>query len=93
MPRDISSIHFGHSVLPTSIATGEPSVRPWRMPAWIVTSSCSNCIRGPAAVAESPTAELGLDIVLGDRQAGGKSFDDDDERGAVGLPGGQRIGA
>jgi hypothetical protein len=25
---DISSIHFGHSVLPTSIATGEPSVRP-----------------------------------------------------------------
>ena len=29
---DISSSHLGHSVLAISMATGEPRVRPWRIP-------------------------------------------------------------
>ena len=44
---DISCSHFGHSVLPISMATGDPRVRPWRMPASRITSSASNRIRGP----------------------------------------------
>ena len=44
---DISSVHFGHSVLAISIATGEPSVRPWRMPPSRVISSASKRMRGP----------------------------------------------
>ena len=39
--------HFGHSVLPTMIATGEPRVRPCRTPPRKVTSSRSNFIRAP----------------------------------------------
>ncbi len=44
---DISSCHFGHSVLWMTIETGEPSVSPWRMPPRISTSSRSKRIRGP----------------------------------------------
>ncbi len=39
--------HFGHSELPTRMATGLPSVTPWRTPPRISTSSCSNDIRAP----------------------------------------------
>ena len=46
-PGDISSSHLGHSVLAISMATGEPRVRPWRMPPTRVTSSASKRIRGP----------------------------------------------
>jgi len=38
---------LGHSVLPTRIATGLPSVTPCRTPAVISASSCSNFIRAP----------------------------------------------
>src|ERR1700722_15542494 len=44
---DISSSHFGHSVLAISMATGEPIVRPCRIPPIRVTSSASNRILGP----------------------------------------------
>ena len=44
---DISSFHFGHSVLAISMATGDPNVRPWRMPPRRVISSASKRIRGP----------------------------------------------
>jgi len=47
---DISSCHLSdvvHSVLPISMATGEPSVRPWRTPPRSVTASCSKRMRGP----------------------------------------------
>ena len=45
---DISSVHFrSHSELPISMATGDPSVRPWRIPPSSVTSSASNRILGP----------------------------------------------
>ena len=44
---DISSFHFGHSVLAISMATGEPRVRPWRMPPTSVISSASKRMRGP----------------------------------------------
>ena len=40
-------LHFGHSVFPTRIATGDPRVRPWRTPPRNSTSSCSNLIRAP----------------------------------------------
>ena len=43
----ISTVHLGHSVLPISMATGDPRVRPWRIPPSRVSSSCSNRIRGP----------------------------------------------
>ena len=48
---DISVCHFSglrfHSELPIWIATGEPSVRPWRTPPMRVISSRSNRMRGP----------------------------------------------
>ena len=47
---DISSCHLSlrnHSLFLISIATGEPSVRPWRTPPISVSSSCSNRWRGP----------------------------------------------
>ena len=43
----ITVSHFGHSLLPTSIATGPPMVSPWRTPATIRTASCSNFMRAP----------------------------------------------
>ena len=47
---DISSCHLSertHSVLAISMATGDPRVRPWRMPPRSVISSCSKRMRGP----------------------------------------------
>src|ERR1700733_7212645 len=44
---DISSAHFGHSVLAISMATGEPRVRPCLMPPRRVISSASKRMRGP----------------------------------------------
>ena len=44
---DISSTHFGHSVLRIRMLIGEPSVRPWRTPERNSTSSRSKRMRGP----------------------------------------------
>ena len=47
---DISACHLSlrvHSVLAISMATGEPSVRPWRTPPISVSSSTSKRWRGP----------------------------------------------
>ena len=87
---DISSVHFrSHSELPISMATGEPSVRPWRMP----VSSCELVLleAHPGATAEAQTApgQLGLEVLLQDRQPGGQPLDHDDEGLAVGLTSGQ----
>ena len=38
---------FDHSLFLISMATGDPSVRPWRIPPSSVISSASNRIRGP----------------------------------------------
>jgi len=56
-PRDFSvsstgsalmtSVHFGHSVLPTRSAIGLPMLKPWRTPAERVSSSSSNFMREP----------------------------------------------
>ncbi len=56
-PRDLSvsstgsgfmtSIHFGHSVLPMRKAIGLPRLFPWRTPPERVSSSCSNFMREP----------------------------------------------
>ena len=76
---DISSVHLGHSVLAISMATGEPSVRPWRMPPTRVISSASKRIRGPTPVAEPAPGQLVGDVGGLDRQPGGQALDDDDE--------------
>ena len=86
---DISSSHFGHSVLAISMATGEPSVRPCRMPPSRLTSSASKRIRGPRPKPSRRRAELALDVLGRHRQAGRQPFHDDDQGAAVGLPGGQ----
>src|SRR4051794_1565569 len=44
---DITFSHLGHSVLPTRIAIGLPSVSPCRRPPMMSTWSCSNFIRAP----------------------------------------------
>ncbi len=44
---DMTVSHLGHSVLPTRMATGPPSVTPCRTPPVSSTSSCSNFIRAP----------------------------------------------
>ena len=84
---DISSAHFpvAHSLLRMTIAIGEPSVRPCRIPPRSSSSSCSKRMRGPAAVAESPARELGRDVVDEDRKAGGHALDRDHEGRTVGL--------
>ena len=43
----ITSVHFGHSVLAISMATGEPMVSPKRTPVSMRTLSCSNFMRAP----------------------------------------------
>ena len=86
---DISSCHFGHSVLWITIETGEPRVRPWRTPPRSSTSSRSKRMRGTAAEAETAAGELVADLLDGDGQARGQTFDDHREGGAVGLTGGQ----
>jgi hypothetical protein len=48
------SSHFGHSVLPTRTATGEPIVTPWRTPPVSSTSSRSNFIARRAVARASP---------------------------------------
>ena len=86
---DISSCHFGHSVLWITIDTGEPSVRPWRTPPSSSTSSRSKRMRGPATEPEPAPRELVADLLHRDGQAGGKPLDHHREGGAVGLTGGQ----
>jgi hypothetical protein len=44
---DITVCHFGHSLLPIMIASGEPRLEPWRTPPRKVTASCSKAIRAP----------------------------------------------
>ena len=78
-----------HSLLPISIATGEPSVRPWRTPPRNVDLVLLEAHARTAAVAEPAAGQLGLDVVDGDGQAGGQALDDHDEGRAVGLAGGQ----
>ncbi len=59
--------HFGHSVLPTMIAIGEPSVLPCRTPARIVTSSASNFMRAPRPAPSRRLAracEMSSDVTL-----------------------------
>jgi hypothetical protein len=46
-PVDITVSHFGHSVLPISMAIGPPNVSPCLTPASTVTSSASNFILAP----------------------------------------------
>lgn len=43
----------------------------------------------PAAIAKAAASQFGADRLNGDRQAGRKSLDDDDEGGAVGLASGK----
>ena len=84
---DISSAHFpvAHSLLRIRIASGLPSVRPWRTPPRNSTSSFSKRMRGPAAVAEPPARELVGDVVDQDRETGGQALDGDHQRRSVGL--------
>src|SRR5690606_2990993 len=44
---DMTSTHLGHSVLPISMVSGPPCDLPWRRPARMRTSSCSNFMRAP----------------------------------------------
>ena len=67
------------------MATGDPSVRPWRTPPISVSSSSSKRWRGPAPVAEAPPGQLALDVLDGDGQPRRQSLDDHHERLAVGL--------
>ena len=84
---DISSFHLpvAHSLLRITIATGEPSVRPWRTPPRNSSSSVSNRMPRAAPVAEPAARELGRDVVDDDRQAGGQALDGDHQRRSVGL--------
>ncbi len=80
----ISSAHLGHSELAIVMATGEPSVRPWRTPPRIVTSSRSKRWRGPRPYPRR-RGQLALEVLDGDAQPRGQPFDDDAEGLAVGL--------
>ena len=76
---------MAHSLLRITIAIGEPSVRPCRMPPRSSSSSCSKRIRGPAAVTETAPRELVRDVVGKDGKAGGHALDRDHEGRTVGL--------
>ena len=75
--------HLGHSVLPICTAIGPPRVKPCRTPPSRVTTSCSNFIRAPAAVAEATTGQLPGDIGSGDRYTGRQSLQDGNEGRSV----------
>ena len=83
----MTSCHFGHSVLPMRSAMGLPRLSPWRTPPEIASSSCSNFMRGTAAVAELAAREVGADGVERDGDTGGKTLEDRDELRAVRLSG------
>ena len=88
---DISSAHFpvAHSLLWITIATGEPSVRPWRTPPRNSTSSLLEAHARAAAVAEPAARQLGRDVVDEDRETGGQALDGDHQGRAVRLARGQ----
>ena len=88
-PGDISCSHFGHSVLPISMATGDPRVRPCRTPAIRVRRVLLEAHPRPAAESEAAPGQFGLDLVHGDGEAGGQTFEDDDEALPVGFAGGE----
>ena len=75
------------------MATGDPSVRPWRTPATRVTSSASKRMRGARdRTSQAPAGQLSPAIsgaVVDRLGPAGKPFDDDDERPAMGLAGGE----
>jgi hypothetical protein len=77
-----------HSVFLISIATGEPSVRPWRTPPTSVSSSCSKRCAAPAR-SRGGGGPARLDLLDGDLEPGGQALDDDDEGLAVRLAGGE----
>ena len=85
---DISACHLSlrfHSVLAISMATGDPSVRPWRTPPMQRQLVDLEALARPAAEAEPAPGQLALDVLDGDGQAGRQTFDDDHEPLAVGL--------
>ena len=86
---DISSSHFGHSVLAISMATGDPRVRPWRMPADQAHLVDLEAHAGAAAEAQPAAGEPPLDVLGRDQQAGRHALEDHHEGASVGLSGGQ----
>ena len=81
----ITVSHFGHSVLPTSIAIGPPSVTPCRTPAEHRDLVLLELHPGAAAVAEPAAGQLPRDLVGGDVDAGDHAFDHGHQRAAVGF--------
>ena len=71
------------------MATGEPRVRPWRIPPTSVISSASNRIRGPAPVPEAAAGQLARDLRGRDGQPGRQTLDDHHEGLAMGLSRGE----
>ena len=86
---DISSCHFGHSVLWITIETGEPSVVPVADAAEELDVVALEAHAGTAAEPEAAAGELVADLLDGDGQARGQTLDHHREGGAVGLTGGQ----
>ena len=72
-----------------SIATGEPSVRPWRTPPMQRQLVLLEPLPRAATEPEPAPRHLGLDLLDRDLQPGRQTLDDDDERLPVGLAGGQ----
>ena len=81
--------HFGHSLLPTRIATGLPRVRPCRSAAEDLDLVLLEAHPGAPAVAEPAAGQLAA--IVGARQLdpGGHALQDRDERRAVRLTCGQ----
>ena len=71
------------------MATGEPMVRPWRIPPSRVSSSASKRIRGPRPIAQAAPGQLGCDVFLGNGETGGQALDDNDETFSMRLTGSQ----
>ena len=81
--------HFGHSVLPTMIATGEPMRQPVPHAAEEGDLVALELHPGTAAVAEAPPGQVVRHHLRGDRHAGGKPLQRRHQCGSVRLPRGQ----
>ena len=88
-PGDISSTHFGHSVLRIRMLTGRAEGAAVAHAGEELDVVALEAHAGAAPVAEPAAGQLVGDLLDRDRQQGGETLDDDDEGLAVGLAGGQ----
>ena len=88
-PVDMASVQLTKSRFSIHIEIGEPSVTPCRTPPRISALSFSIFHAAAAAVSALAASEVRCDVLLGNRQSRGHTFDDEGQPSSMGFTGGQ----